>query len=337
MPATDALTLRTAFTEQLELPKFRSLVDRYARREEQALGGANLRRAREYDSGALERALSIAETYYLSPDMQQFAQLAAEDFPDDEAILKEDLPSEAGFLYLPQRIPYRDIRSRVQQVYAIIWCNNRGWLLTDRQDPDDEISRKIRELIPDDSLRSFRATGRWDVNGAVEFVFGQPIPSRVVFPRGVIPERADVTFQKRPDAGTAMLVDGQERPDIYDLADLAPDELLRFLLAVWRLMQQTLAAVEHDQSHPRATRRRAERKHIPTGVTVISLRRRAGHYEGTGQSINYRTLVRGHWRRVWCGPKDGERYRRAVYIHEFIRGPEDAPLIIRKRVNALVR
>jgi hypothetical protein len=70
---------------------------------------------------------------------------------------------------------------------------------------------------------------------------------------------------------------------------------------------------------------------------VIQLRRREGHGEtGTGRALTVRFPVRGHWRRIWCGPAEN-RYQRAVYVHPYLKGPDGAPLIRRERINALVR
>jgi hypothetical protein len=263
--------------------------------------------------------------------MQNLAMLAAEDFPTDEVILKEDQPAEVGFIYLPERFREIELRGRVMVVHAVLWTNERFWCLTDRLDPEDEISREIRE--DPEKMIQVSQVGRWDVNLTGGFHFGESIPQTVRFPSGVLPSSAKVNWVTRPDGTRAMMSDHA----VGVAPILMPMPIMRLLLAIWRLMQQTLAEVEKVDDHPRPFKRRALKHQVPTRVTVIALRRRRSHATGTGTPLSYRTLTRGHWRKVWCGKQGEERYQRSVYIHEYIRGPENAPLIIRPKVNALVR
>lgn len=332
MPAVDALVVRTALHEQMQNPKFVRLMDTYARLESKG-NNYDLHSAIQlFGGGAFKTALDFAENFYLGPDMFQLAMRAAEDFPLDETIMKEDQPSDGGFMLIPSRFRMFELRGRLCVVHACVWLQNKVWLLTDRHDPEDEISAEMRAEAADYEA-DVRSLGRYDVCGVMRFVYGKPIPRSVSFAKSVLPPEAKVSFA-RQDGSVVLFTD--HVIDNTQAPTPKPDPFLMFLLATWRLMQQTLASL-HQEEMPRHARRRADRYHAPTGVTVIQLRRREGEYEGTGQSINYRYLRRGHWRRVWCGPMKGERYQRAVYIHPQICGPKDAPLIIRERVNALVR
>jgi hypothetical protein len=46
--------------------------------------------------------------------------------------------------------------------------------------------------------------------------------------------------------------------------------------------------------------------------------------------------VRGYWRRQWYG-SGAERWQDWIYVHPYIKGPDSAPLLVRERVNALLR
>jgi hypothetical protein len=334
MPAHDALHFRTVLTEQFGLPKFCQLVDSYAISE--SVMGSARRLPDAFKAPAMKRALDIAETYYVAPGMSALAQMAAEDFPEDEVILPEDLPSPAGIMWLPARFRFLEMRGRLQVVHGVLWMNNRIWYLADRADPEDEMSAELRIRFHHGGTETF---GRYDVCALEHFEFGKPMPRMITFPKGVLPIEAKVTFGHTPDGSLTMATDHP-----VDLSMLQstidtrgiPSVTLRYILAIWRLMQQSLASVHRETEMPRADRRRAARNHVPTAVTVIMLRRREQTREGTGEKINYRTIVRGHWRRVWCG-SGAEKYQRAVYIHPFWRGPENAPIIIRNRINALTR
>lgn len=339
MPAVDALTLRTAFTQQLHTPLFREAVRRFALSSSEDSPLPDPAGYAEYwGPDAALRALSVAETYYVHPDMQAFAQMAAENFPDDEVIMKEDQPSEAGFMFLPARYRLLEMNGRLLIIHAILWVNHKIWLINDKLDMEDQINISLMSEHP---MEAYRATvnmvGRWDIMGMINFNFGEPMPTKFRWSGAVFDPSARVFTTMDPEQKNVVLMSDH----FIDLQspNQGSDSILTFLLAVWRLMQQTLTDVTEADDIPRPDRRRAQKQHVPTKVTIIRLRRSAYHGHGTGESINYRTIVRGHWRRVWCGPRNepDKRYRRAVYVHPHFRGPEDAPLIIRDRVNALVR
>lgn len=329
--------MRTAVTDELHTALYRAALENFIRQYK--VGGVNSTDIIQYwGPDAMLRVLSVAETFYVSPDMQRFAQMAAEDFPEDEVVLKEDLPSEAGFMVLPMRYRMLEAQGRLMIVNAVLWLNHKIWLLSDRLDLEDQVTVSLVAEAGYERYRQFTLeVGRWDVVGMLNYGFGEPMPTRARWIGGVLPVDAQVKTMSDPDSGDIVLM--TDHPAVPTETE-GRDVILSFMLAVWRLMQQTLSDVSLATDIDRGTRRRAIKAKVPVGVTVISLRRRTNHRgEGTGEHINYRTIVRGHWRRVWCGSRKNpqERYRRAVYIHPFFRGPEDAPLIIRDRVNALVR
>lgn len=348
MPAADALTVRTRIAEQLEGQTFPQIVDGYVTAQGGDYGvkitGAahgtfkDEARMQMYGANALRRVVStLAETFYISPEMHQLVQMAAEDFPEDEAILKEDQPSEAGVLYLPEALRFREVRGRWITVRVLVWCNNRVWTLTDREDPADEVSQELRAEFGELAYR----LPRYDLSGYSGFAYGKPFPGQVVVPEGVRIPGHDKRGLVQIEVNQDMIASYTDKDGVRQEIELQtqPSSELRYLLAAWRLMQQTLASVDVEDKHPKPAMRYAQRARIPTRVVVIALRRTESHPTGTGPKMSYRTITRGHWRRVWCGPlsEPDKRYKRAVYIHPYLRGPADGPLIIRDRVNALLR
>jgi hypothetical protein len=97
-----------------------------------------------------------------------------------------------------------------------------------------------------------------------------------------------------------------------------------------RLMQQKIAA-HHEERPERAARREAQRLRFPAQtVKVVRLRRESSEYTGPpSESANYshRFIVGGHWR--WQPYGDG--IRRQIWIGDYVKGPEDKPLIIKPR------
>lgn len=104
----------------------------------------------------------------------------------------------------------------------------------------------------------------------------------------------------------------------------------------FRLVMQRLTEVSVLPAPPRAIRRRHERAgyKLPR-YSVVRLRRpkRAAtdHNEEREAAwrLSYRTITRGHWRQQWY---PSLQTHRQIWIDEFIRGPEDAELVIKPRV-----
>jgi len=280
--------------------------------------------ASRYRFQAFESAMALAENYYVHPDMQTLIQAAAESFPEDEVILKSDQPSEAGFIYYPNKIRILDLRHRVMTINSILWWNDRIWAFGDTKDPEDEVwQMKWSEEPP----------FRYDIVMMQGFKYERRMPLMVTMGKGMLSPDSEVEI--KVEQGRISFW-SDEALDVNNIHQ-APSPILKVLLSTWRLMQQTITTLDREEKHPKPAMRYAARAKVPTGVTVIALRRSEGREPtSSGTPLTYRQLVRGHWRRVWCGPADN-RYQRAVYIHSFIRGPEDASLIITDKVNALVR
>lgn len=85
----------------------------------------------------------------------------------------------------------------------------------------------------------------------------------------------------------------------------------------------------------RAARRRAQRDgKEPPPVRVISIRG-AAVSGGTGdgqREWKHRWIVRGHWRRQWYRSIQAHR---PVWIHPFVKGPDDAPLLGGEKVYSV--
>jgi hypothetical protein len=132
------------------------------------------------------------------------------------------------------------------------------------------------------------------------------------------------TFQLRHD----QLVDGSH------------DDRSAILLATWLLIAQK-AAEDVPAEIDKTVRKKYARAQRPLpDVRVLRIRahnaqRDTAKITGTGGSRTYtsRVWVTGHWRNQAYGP--GRTLRRPVYIHPFLRGPEDAPIKLSTTVRIL--
>jgi len=108
----------------------------------------------------------------------------------------------------------------------------------------------------------------------------------------------------------------------------------------FRLCQQTIA-VPHRQRVARPTWKRARKswKDIKE-VVVFTLRRakNATGYEGEERDVewSHRWLVQGHWRNQPYKDGDGTIYKQ-IWIAPYVKGPDDKPLILKRRAFELVR
>lgn len=110
---------------------------------------------------------------------------------------------------------------------------------------------------------------------------------------------------------------------------------MQILAAAWLLMDQPITVTEQPPLQ-RAFTRRAERAGLSTDITVVLLRRPRSQSDGDGTSGRHyhsRWIVQGHWRRI---PTPDQPHR-ITWVHGHVKGPADAPLVVRDRVTVLSR
>lgn len=142
--------------------------------------------------------------------------------------------------------------------------------------------------------------------------------------------------------GSASWVFGQkqtgERNVVYsgDLDNTVND--LNWIVALWSIAGEP-RYVDCEMVRPNRTeRRQAHREGQPiSDIKVIRLRstRQANAESPCDGTTGYshRFLVRGHWKLQPFGP--GRRFRRPIYIDEYVKGPHDGPLVIKEAVRVL--
>ena len=301
----------------------------------------------------LGRVLDMAENFTIAPDMYRLVVEAAKSMPP-EVLLPYDLPSSHGYLILPEPLSVIDIRGVDLRIKTIVWAErslggrpgdrlpeSRGiviWLFTDMFDPADDLYRELirrgeREylaLSPADSLIHCMSVG-----------YGKLSWSR--HPTSLVGTRLDALA----DIHDGTIIENESDPETGRWVVLTstghrvlvePDPVVRFLQAFFSIIKTEIAARE-DGYVNRAGQRTLRRMGLPPGaVTVIAFRRyKKGQHADDGLwTLTERHVRRGHWRRVWCGPKD-DRFQRYTWINATLVGPEDAPLRVRDTVNILAR
>lgn len=279
--------------------------------------------------------LKESANYWVASDMVDLVEAAHSTMPDDDVLLEEP-PSRHGFLLLarPIRRECTDLRCTEDHDHQLIGVH---WRPAHRVVPDSPAGfGKAMQLIREghdaasvrDALTRAGITGEQHDDGFVITWLAPPDDSE--FTRRYDPPVEEMfgAFwpSGRPLNIEATIAEGALTEEGAARA--------RYLRATWTLMQQTLADTS-EHHPPRGLRRRMQRagQDEPSSVTVITLRRRAGHGERQGQPVDWshRWVVSGHWRRQW---HPSLQRHRPVWIADHIKGPDDKPLVVKDKVYA---
>lgn len=268
--------------------------------------------------------LTRAETYAVSSEIVDVLEVAAPSIPD-YTLHDTDPPTKSGFIYLERPIVIKDIHDNPLVVRAI------GW------DPiaySDNIDRIGWAIEPDGAQNSL---GEWAL---LFLLWTDPSDARDHMHDNYVNELSDLSskYGLKPPQNLWSILGG-----VWPVGTAPSDNniVFRFLMTFFRFCQEEWIdsrAIAPD----RAAVRRAERRGVPQPrVRVVRLRRRgnhqAAHPDQSGERklyVNHRGLVRGHWRNQWY---PSLQQHRPKWIAEFLKGPDDAPLVIDDKVFHVIR
>jgi hypothetical protein len=251
-----------------------------------------------------EHKLMTAESIWVAPEMCQIVQMAREGFKP-EPIMAPDFITMNGFVYFADPLYMTDRNGMTVSVGAISWC---PYLIEHEGDED----------------LSGMAVGIYSTAGAELDSFHE---SHEAYMREHgVPELLPLHFTAVQFGH--MLDDGELLDENGDYT--GADEWWRTLQVALRLMQQRISD-RYEERLPRPDRRRAQREGLPLDeVLVIRLRRpTAKQHEGDSTPVEWthQWMVDGHWR--WQPYADG--IKRQIWISPYIKGPDDMPLVIKRR------
>lgn len=317
-------------------------------------------------------ALTDASLWWVSADMVDLLMAAAATVPDDVALDQLPRPSSDGLVVFekPWRGHDTDKPDVSLDVNAILWGNVQLPPIEGRHDfPAAPLALAISSyqrlvfqdgLTPDELDRVAR-TGAINhaeqrkVGSATEVADVGLLESSgtLAVHQGRPPEAyANRTFALhgctwaplgRSDWPVVDALGDREWPTMADVAHVSFVEDRRILAALWTLTAQPGVADAVPAPIDRQTRRRSERHGVDGGVTVVRLRRLREHVERDGEEepgeaqrhLTHRHYVVGHWRNARVGR--GRTERRLTWVRPHIKGPAEAELVTKERVNAWVR
>jgi hypothetical protein len=115
----------------------------------------------------------------------------------------------------------------------------------------------------------------------------------------------------------------------------------RLLHAFWLMIDQQITVVSTQRPHP-SVKPGLKKARMPkdSKVTVVELRKhryakRPDEAEGSPVEWSHRWLVRGFWR--WQAHGEGWKERKRIWINDFVKGPDDKPLVVKNQVFDLRR
>ena len=339
MGAVDAFLMKAATYQNMSTSAWASYAAGFTRslRGEDgtgALASRTFEQSADEFSKACASVLSLAETFYVAPQMNALVSAAAEDWQDDETVEADDFPTDHGWLFIPGGIASIDVRGSLYRTSALTWAR-RGAVVdvvlwADKTHDPPHLREKAHwERMPQMTP--------WHV---CHLTLGQTLPVAMRLGKVLPPEVSQqVQWIDTPQGFAMSFPQGWTAEEMQPR--FGPDPVLAWLVTTLRIMQQPLADVERV-GLPVGVRKaltRHPRRVKNTHVTIIDFRRRLSDFEpGSGREYSHRFLRRGHWRRQWIGSeRDGSRRQARVWIHATVVGPADKPLMLREHVNALTR
>jgi hypothetical protein len=248
------------------------------------------------------RSLNVAEDYAVASRIHPLLLHATEDLPDDYVAEHHHLHAEHGFLWLEEPLQDEVLGSGVR---VLTWHAGSGY------------SERGGGVVAGLEVNVWQQA-RW-VDG----------------PNALIPSGADFLPWGMASAGWQGIVD--------DPPDRNLSIAIRYVIAFQTFARMQLPAMS-EWPVPKSQRQPMHRLGLDPAkkITVIDLRQRQ-HTPSVGDGervVNVRHVVRGHWHAYWVGSSHplhskttDEQERVHIYVHPFMRGPEDGPLAMTQRVH----
>lgn len=258
------------------------------------------------------RLLSAADLYWVSAEMTSLVIAAAESLPEPD-LGRTLWPSDVGFMVFadPLPLPATSLAVQPPSLSAILWA------------PGLNGGRAICWSSYEETVKFFAASMRaQDIeDGKVAFGSNPDMATYRALAASVIREKFNAA--ELPVYLDGDIPTGDEGP--------VDQRIAAYLSTAWLLMGQPLLVESTTETHY-CGKVSGKRKHAP--VTIVDLRR-VRHAdapgERSGRSYDHRWVVRGHWRNQAWGK--GRAERRPVWISPYVKGPDDAPLLVTEKVN----
>lgn len=323
----------------------------------------------------VRKVTTTAPTHYVSPDMCEMIRMAAEEMPPG-GLSPKDLPSPSGFLLFARPMQIVSMFDDEEtphpvSVSAVAWEDGMvghptsgtqpgvsywlfmnpndaaaftnktvaaQWKAATGQDIPEPVNvigtpppgSPMAELMTEDEMRS--AQGPLPIYDFSGWTYGTAWNS-------VTPGNNLVGLVERAGELRAVTIGEVNEDGSLNVAPVV-DQARRLMLTTWKMLQEKITALDEERP-PRYIRRRAERRMPEAGDIIVVRLRKETHgslvvlNEEEGPWWNHRWLVRGHWRNQPYGPN--KSLTKIIWISPYIKGPDDAPLVVKDKIFSLER
>src|SRR4029077_444384 len=288
------------------------------------------RRAGTPSAAALMHAvkdLMMSDPIYISDEMQELTYMAMESFDRREPMSEDDFFLKSGFAYLAEPFVTLDVNGRQIAHRAYSWMVE-DMVFTNAKN-DDEYDRYLREeagygdegLLMESKVETGLRVILWSHADDEDEIGWGPDATEVL--GGQKWAISHCTTMPLSDINNVIETIGE--------GDMRA-HWLTFLRVMNRLMSEKITLSTRYKAH-RTTRKAAGRANLKVeDVIVVELRRRSekGESENGSQRVyTHRWIVGGFWRNQYYPTL---RAHRKKYIGAHVKGPKDAPLIVKKRI-----
>lgn len=284
--------------------------------------------------------LDRARTYFVTSEMQSLVEVAARTMPEQPLELS-DLPAPYGFVWFEDTVEQLDANGRPISWRALAWMPAATVSIpgTDVQDRTGIHLSYYTDLLDhaDHEFDSYVYDGipLEHVNVQVWLNEGNP---RLL----LLHENGWIFGQSYTGSPDFPELDSQLDPVTRQhIVDDAEFWTRRFVAALWTIMGQKITSLT-PQHIPKTDLRPAQASlKVQPEVIYVDLRKvvrpkskQDPDHEPQEVLWNHRWIVDGHWRNQYL-PSTGSH--RLQWIHPFVKGPDDRPLIVKDRVHRVRR
>jgi hypothetical protein len=271
--------------------------------------------------------LMRADPIYVSDDVMSLWEEASKTFKL-EVVRRDDLVVPAGFALLPRPFSIIDMHGKTVKYRALAWLPVS---LRDTYDWDAGVEGQgvwITMLSNINDIDDY-----WLESHQFEGMSGAEIRTATLTmgEEWTLMHGSPLQFDQAP-GGVISAGDGDGKHIVTDPEEIEKaSSIYGHVQCFWRLMNQL---VMEPASLPRQARRQRQRAGMIDHVKVLKLRRsrprHEGEWEGEGIEYSHRWVVEGHWRNQPYGPAGNKQYKQ-IWISPYVKGPDDKPLVVKKR------
>lgn len=258
-----------------------------------------------YHESLVRETLWRADTMYITTDMQHLIMQAAHDMPEDYTFDFHNLLCPIGFCLFEETMYGFDKANRKMAISGLSW----NWMESDPDKP----TLVLHFWTPSDDTDD-------DFNNETLPILrerGYAISPMILSHIFIMYDNETVYPGKK--AGS---------PQGSELVDA----MITLFAAMNTIAHQTIG--EPIRMTPdRAVRKRVNKFFgMDRMITLITLRRKSAKKEHDPNAPpvpwSRRWIVRGHWRKQWYPKTQRHDWK---YIYEYVKGPEDMPLVVTER------